>query len=248
MRIYTSRHWLLLTIAFVTLFLVGCSSADSEDDAAGEAAAAAPSDSTAAAVDDGTPYVLQQAFDLTMSVTTTSMSDRFGRFDQDNTCEGRDDSPHLTWDGVPTDTKSVALILDDLKSDETNGLWTHWVLYSIPPNVTELTAGEASTEVLASGARHGINDFDNVHYSGPCPRPLVIATQLSGRDQSGGTHTAQISDERPYYFRLYALDTEIELEPGASRNALLREIDGHIIAGAEAALPYKTRKRAARVN
>ena len=248
MRIHGYGLWIVVMLALATSVVVACSSADSEDEADGEAGAAAPADSAGPAVDDGTPYVLQQAFGLTMSVTTTSMSDRFGRFDQDNTCEGQDLSPQLTWEGVPADAKSVALILDDLKSDETNGLWTHWVLYSIPPSVTELTAGEVTTDVLASGAKHGTNDFENVHYSGPCPRPLVIATKLSGNDQSGGSHTAQISDERPYYFRLYALDKEIDLEPGATRNALLREMDGHIIAGGEVALPYKTRKRAARVN
>ena len=238
------RVCLLVMTALISL---GCTQSDSGNGITSISQPDGSSTLNAQAQDASEPYLFQQILDFTINLTTTSMTAKFGRFDKNHTCEGRDISPHLQWDGLPPDAKSLALILEDPKSDETNGLWTHWLLYSIPPNVTELETEVANMEVLDDGSKHGINDYKVTHYSGPCPRPMVISTKLSGVDQSGGSHSAQISDERPYYFRLFAVDKEIGLAPGATRNSLLREIDGHVIAAGEAVLPYKTRKRAAKV-
>ena len=122
------------------------------------------------------------------------------------TSDGEDISPPLKWSNVPQETKSLALICDD--PDAPIGTWVHWVLYGIPPTVTVLPEGVPSTEALDNGARHGINDFKKLGYGGPSP--------------PRGTHR--------YFLKLYALDTELDLEPGAKKKDLVRAMKGHILA------------------
>ena len=124
------------------------------------------------------------------------------------TCDGADVSPALAWSGAPAETESYALICDD--PDAPGGTWVHWVLYDLPPSVTALDEGIASVDRPDSGGVSGTNDFGRLGYGGPCP--------------PRGTHR--------YYFRIYALDTILDLPPGATRRQLLRAIDGHIVAEA----------------
>ncbi len=233
-----------LAVAALAL-LAACSSADtdSEDDAA----------SAAAGVPDETPYELTQQFDLSISVTTTALQGTFSRLHKDHSCEGRDISPPVSWEGVPAEAKSLALLFDDPASDELQGLgmWTHWVVYGIPPDVTEIAADQPTSTVLSIGAKLGKNDYGDVHYTSICPTPTLTYTADASRVRAGGNVgfvPPTVAKERPYFFRLYALDKEIDLEPGKSRNALLREIDGHIVAGGVVAVPFKsTRKVLCRV-
>ena len=131
-------------------------------------------------------------------------------------CEGADVSPPLEWNGVPTGTISFALICDD--PDAPVGTWVHWVLYSLPITVSNLPENLPASETLSSGARQGINDFRHLGYGGPCPPP-------------GKPHR--------YYFKLYALNAELPLKPRATKQELLRSMEGHILAEAQLIGTYK---------
>lgn len=116
------------------------------------------------------------------------------------TCEGPDLSPPLSWSGVPDDTQSLALIADD--PDAPAGTWVHWVLYDIPAETHQLP------EDASGVGTEGINDFNREGYGGPCPPP-------------GSPHR--------YFFKLYALDTTLNLDPGASKQNVLEAMEGHIL-------------------
>jgi Raf kinase inhibitor-like YbhB/YbcL family protein len=126
------------------------------------------------------------------------------------TCDDRDVSPPLRWSEVPRGTQSIALISDD--PDAPRGTWVHWVLFAIPPGVTELPEGVPATEVTTEGARQGKNDFGRIGYGGPCPPP-------------GGPHR--------YFFKLYALDTELDLDAGAEKKDVVQGMDSHILASGQ---------------
>lgn len=123
------------------------------------------------------------------------------------TCDGANVSPPLKWTDVPQGTRSLALIADD--PDAPAGTWVHWVLYAIPPSVTELPEGVPTTEAVLDGARQGVNDFRRIGYGGPCP-------------PRGNAHR--------YFFKIYALATELTLKAGATKRDLIRAMEGHILA------------------
>lgn len=123
------------------------------------------------------------------------------------TCADRDISPPLRWSGVPTGTQSLALVLDD--PDAARGIWVHWVIWNIPADTGEFPPDVPPHPTQDNGARQGRNDSHTVGYSGPCPPP-------------GPAHR--------YRFTLYALDTMLALEPGATRAQLLRAMKGHVLA------------------
>lgn len=223
-----------LLIAAVTLGLAGCSSAE-------PAAQAQDTESAGGAAVDLSGYQLQQTFDTsTIAVTSEATDSRNGRLLKEHTCEGENTSPPLKWEGVPPAAKSLALVFNSPHSnedDESQQVKALWVVYSIPTDVTGLPAGQPATEVLDIGAKQGLNGIDEgAGYSGPCPTPTIV---YSG----GGVNRipTEPAQEQMYVARLYALDTKVDLAPGASLGALLAEIDGHIVAAGELALPYKSR-------
>lgn len=122
------------------------------------------------------------------------------------TCDGADVSPPLAWAPVPDNAISLALIADD--PDAPGKTWVHWVLYNLPASVKELPENVPPQATLASGALQGTNDFRKTGYGGPCP--------------PGGTHR--------YYFKLYALDAMLDLSAGATKDQLLKAMEGHILA------------------
>jgi Raf kinase inhibitor-like YbhB/YbcL family protein len=126
------------------------------------------------------------------------------------TCTGADVSPPLLWDAPPVGTRSFALIADD--PDAPAGIWVHWVLFDLPGDARALEAGIAKQAELASGARQGRNDFGKIGYGGPCPPP-------------GKPHR--------YFFKLYALDAKLALKAGATKAALEKAMQGHILAQGE---------------
>src|SRR5437660_8779490 len=126
------------------------------------------------------------------------------------TCDAQDVSPKLEWKGPPANTESFALIVDD--PDAPAGTWVHWVLYDIPAGARELPEHVPGQEQLASGARQGRNDFGKIGYGGPCPPP-------------GKPHR--------YFFKLYALDTKLNLKSGVTKAELERAMKSHILAQAE---------------
>ncbi len=122
------------------------------------------------------------------------------------TCDGADISPPLQWDAVPEGTQSIALISDD--PDAPVGTWVHWVLFNLPADTRELAENIPPDKTLANGARQGITDFGRIGYGGPCP--------------PSGTHR--------YFFKIYALDTKIDLAAGARKRDLLKAMEGHILS------------------
>ncbi len=131
------------------------------------------------------------------------------------TCDGMDVSPPLTWDNAPVGTKSFALICDD--PDAPVGTWVHWVCYDIPAGTKSLPENVAKTETLTTGGRQGVNDFRKAGYGGPCP--------------PGGVHR--------YFFKLYALDTLLNLTSGTTKQELLKAMEGHILGEAQLMGKYK---------
>jgi Raf kinase inhibitor-like YbhB/YbcL family protein len=124
------------------------------------------------------------------------------------TCQGQDISPPLSFEDVPEKTKSLALILVD--PDAHSGKFVHWIVYNIPPEKRELEENVKKISILEDGTLQGTNDFGRIGYGGPCP-PY-------------GTHR--------YYFKLYALDTSLNLKPGARETELLKVIFHYNIAEA----------------
>jgi hypothetical protein len=132
------------------------------------------------------------------------------------TCDGSDVSPVLSWTTPPEGTQTFALVMED--PDAPRRTFVHWVLYDLPASERELPEGIASQGPLPSGARQGRNDFGRFGYGGPCPPP-------------GTPHR--------YYFRLYALDTRLDLKAGATRAQVDRAMRGHILAEAELMARYR---------
>ena len=126
------------------------------------------------------------------------------------TCDGRDINPPLTIENVPPGTKSLALIVDD--PDAPMGTWVHWVSWNIAPDTREIKENDAP-----KGAAAGLNDFKRQSYGGPCP--------------PSGTHR--------YFFKLYALDTALDLPSGTKKTDVEKAMKGHVISEAQIIGLYK---------
>lgn len=126
------------------------------------------------------------------------------------TCDGKDVNPPLAIESVPAGAKSLALIVDD--PDAPAGTWVHWVVWNIAIGTKEIRE-----HAVPAGAAQGMNDFRKRDYGGPCP--------------PSGTHR--------YFFKLYALDTMLNLDGSATKAALERAMKGHIIAQTELVGLYK---------
>lgn len=133
-----------------------------------------------------------------------------------HTCDGDDLSPPLRLEGVPSGTKTIALICDD--PDAPVGTWVHWVLYNVPATVSELSQGVPTRDVIPSGAKQGMNDFGGIGYGGPCP-------------PRGSSHR--------YFFKVYALDAGLSLKARATKKDLTDAMKGHILAEGQLMGTYK---------
>ncbi len=142
---------------------------------------------------------------MTIDITSSAFQNE-GNIPQKYTCDGANVSPPLTWSSIPDGTKSIALIADD--PDAPVGTWVHWVLFNIPPDARGLPENVPAVQTLDSGAVQGTNDFKKLGYGGPCP--------------PAGSHR--------YFFKIYALDTQLDLEPGASKAQVEDAMEGHILA------------------
>ena len=151
-----------------------------------------------------------------MDLKLTSNAFKWGeRIPARYTCDGEDISPPLSWESIPEAARSIALIADD--PDAPVGTFVHWVLYDLPADVRELPEDTPDDRTLPNGASQGINDFRKIGYGGPCP--------------PSGTHR--------YYFKIYALDKKLGLRPGESKAALLKAMEGHIVAQGQIMGKYK---------
>src|SRR5215472_143912 len=124
----------------------------------------------------------QSMFQLTSSAFETESS-----IPQQFSCDGRDISPELSWSSAPAGTKSFALIMHDPDAPIEGG-YTHWLVYNIPATANHLPENVPNQDKVPGGGMQGRNDSGKYGYTGPCP--------------PSGTHR--------YYFRLYALDGELD--------------------------------------
>ncbi|HYZ79472.1 MAG TPA: YbhB/YbcL family Raf kinase inhibitor-like protein [Gaiellaceae bacterium] len=127
-----------------------------------------------------------------------------------HSCEGDDVSPPVRWTNVPEGTRSLVLVVDD--PDAPGGVFTHWLAWGLDPAAEGLGEGEPAP-------REGRNDFGTSGYRGPCPPP------------GHGRHR--------YVFRLYALDTDVPLGPGATKAELEGATEGHVLTTAELVGTYE---------
>ena len=126
------------------------------------------------------------------------------------TCDDKDVSPPLVFSDIPESTISLALIVDD--PDAPAGLWVHWIVWSIGPDTEEITENS-----VPSGGVEGVTSFGNSGYGGPCPP----------------------DGEHRYFFKLYALDIELDLSTESDKEDLEEAMVGHVLDKAELIGLYK---------
>jgi len=148
---------------------------------------------------------------IQMTLTVNSPAfDNGGVIPSKYTCDGENVSPSIAWEGVPEGTRSLIIIMEDHDIPMPwlrLFTWVHWIVYNIPPDIGSLAEALPPTETLESGAR-----YRRAGYGGPAP--------LSG------THR--------YNFKVYAVDTMLDLEPKkATKKRVLKAIQGHILAESE---------------
>jgi len=131
-----------------------------------------------------------------------------------HTGDGDDLSPSLSWSELPAGTKVLAVICDDPDAP-TPKPWVHWVIYNIPADMTLLPEGVAAGGRVRepAGTAQGVNSWGTLGYRGPAP------------PRGHGLHH--------YHFKLYALDTRLEVGPAADKDAVLAAIKGHVLAEGE---------------
>jgi Raf kinase inhibitor-like YbhB/YbcL family protein len=153
----------------------------------------------------------------TMKIKLSSAGfDNNGAIPRIYTGESDDHSPPLAWEGAPDDTKEFALICDDPDAPSAEP-WVHWVIYGIAAEVHALPEDLSKTAQLANpiAAKQGKNSWTSgatLGYRGPLPPP-------------GKPHH--------YHFKLFALDTKVDLAPSATKDELLKSIQGHVLAEGE---------------
>jgi Raf kinase inhibitor-like YbhB/YbcL family protein len=143
----------------------------------------------------------------TMKLTSPAF-DPDGKIPSKYTCDGENINPPLIISDVPDRAASFVLIMDDPdvpKRLRADGMWDHWVVFNIPPSTREIVEGEEPQ------GTHGMGTSGNLSYFGPCPPDR----------------------EHRYFFKLYALDTELTLAEKATKHQVERAMEGHILARAE---------------
>ena len=165
---------LLVSLVFITM-LVGCKNQDAD--------------------------LSQEGADAMSIQITSSAFNEGDRIPRIYTCDDKDVSPPLAWTGVPSNTVSLALIMDD--PDAPMGTWVHWVLFNLTPDLSGLEQGKSGN------GTQGKNDFNRMGYGGPCP-------------PKGSNHR--------YFIKIYALDTTLDLKTGASKAQVESLMRGHVLA------------------
>jgi Raf kinase inhibitor-like YbhB/YbcL family protein len=158
---------------------------------------------------------------MTLKVTSSAFQ-QGGPIPAQYTCEGNDISPPLAWAGLPNNTKSVAMIVDDPDAPDPakpQRVYVHWVVYNMPAQTTTLPEN-ASKSGMPAGALQGKNDWGKAEYGGPCP-PI-------------GRHR--------YFFKLYALDTTLALK-AATKADFEKAVKGHIVDSGELMGTYQKAKK-----
>jgi Raf kinase inhibitor-like YbhB/YbcL family protein len=149
---------------------------------------------------------LQSAAGVELQIESTAFAES-GDIPIRFTCDGDDTSPPLAWSEPPPETQSLALIAED--PDAPGGTWDHWVLFNIPAAIHLLPQGVPADPLPNGLGIHGSNSWHRLGYGGPCP-------------PTGSTHR--------YYFYVYALDTDLSLEAGSTKQEIRQAMQGHILA------------------
>lgn len=155
---------------------------------------------------------------MTFTLTSPSFSNQEA-IPAHHTCDGQDISPELNWTGLPENTKSLVLIVDDPDAPDPAApqmTWVHWVLYNIPPTARGLPE-DIAADKLPTGSLQGTNDWKRTGYGGPCP-PI-------------GVHR--------YFHKLYALDTLLPDLHEPTKEILEKAAQGHVIAQTELVGKYQ---------
>ncbi len=235
------RSQIITICAALTLVMLaaGCSSGDdATDEGTGDAGSAAPAaaadpaagteETTSDPADSG--QGIEQQFESSIVFTSPVFNEK-RRIPKKSTCTAisanvPNISPPLGWEGLPDGTVSLALIMDSLELEGAERV--HWVMWNMHPTLTGLEENVEHTEKLADGTAQGTNGAGEVGYLGPCPP--VIVTGFGAQGSVGEEKKREI--ER-YYFKLYALDTMLDLPPSTTKADLLAAMDGHILAAGE---------------
>jgi Raf kinase inhibitor-like YbhB/YbcL family protein len=146
---------------------------------------------------------------MSLTISSSAFSNG-GTIPKKFTCDGPDVSPPLTWTEPAAETKSLALLVDD--PDAPVGNWSHWTMWNLPVSSRGLPEAVSKEAPLSDGTEQGKNDFGKTGYNGPCPPP-------------GKPHR--------YYFKLFALDTKLDLKAGSRKKELETAMKGHIVAQSE---------------
>lgn len=204
------------TVAFALLPLMLAACSKSDQQASGDTATVTAD--TASNSSQSTPAPGAMAFTITSSAFAPN-----GSIPSKYTCEGDQTSPPVEWSGAPSGTKSFALIVEDpdvpdpAKPERT---YVHWVIYNIPAGTTAIPENAAKAG-LPTGAVNGNNDSKKRTYGGPCP-PI-------------GRHR--------YFFKLYALDTDLSFVSPPMKGDLLKAMESHVLANAELIGTYEKAKK-----
>jgi len=133
-----------------------------------------------------------------------------GKIPKEYTCDGKNVNPPLKIENAPSNAKSLALVFDDI--DAPRGTYVHWIVWNIDPGLKEIRENS-----VPEGVVQGMNDFKKRNYGGPCP--------------PGRAHK--------YIFKIYALDTLLNLNPNGTKKDLEKAMEGHIVSRGQLMGSYK---------
>lgn len=139
---------------------------------------------------------------------SSSAFEEGGKIPSKYSCDGDNINPSLEISDVPSGAKSLALIMEDPdvpKNLRPDGMWDHWIIFNIPPDTKEIPEGKEPWGI------HGEGTSGNQNYNGPCPPDR----------------------KHRYFFKLFAVDSTLELEEKAKKPELEKAMEGHILEGAE---------------
>jgi Raf kinase inhibitor-like YbhB/YbcL family protein len=151
-----------------------------------------------------------------MKISSPAFEDQ-GQIPGKYTCDGTNVNPPLRIENVPQGAKSLALIFDDINAPR--GSYVHWILWNLDPGTKEIKENS-----VPEGSVQGLNDFKKNHYGGPCP--------------PGRAHR--------YLFKVYALDSRLNLDSNSTKNDLEKAMTDHVIGEAQLTGVYKRRSSPAK--